>query len=209
MHYEYYNDADPLFVQVLSSEGKSIWDNGGNGKEQYYDSLFKREITREYINKKLTNSYFEESSGKRIYQFCERNARLKSVSELQQQVAAAVRYPLTSLRQYHNGYVLLRCVVEPNGRTSKLEIVKGLDEECDKNIMTYFTMINRFRNWKPGKAQKVQIAQEVIIPILFSIKSFSRQENLYSSNYWNNSWNDQWMRQNMMRPPVISAPNFK
>ncbi len=197
LHYEYSSEADPSFEQVLNPKGESLFDMNGNATEVFYDSLLKREITRTYVGKKLISSCYKDANGKLIYQFCQKNASLVSLSGFQTQIEASLRYPLNALRQYHQGYVLLKCIVEPNGRASSMEIIKGVDAECDKKVMAFFNQINFYKIWKPAKMLKEKVSQEIVVPICFSINSFTREESFYNHNY--TPLHNHMMRQQMMQ----------
>lgn len=46
-----------------------------------------------------------------------------------------VRYPISALKKAIQGLVIVRFTVEPTGRASHIEIVKGLDPACDEEVM--------------------------------------------------------------------------
>ena len=58
-----------------------------------------------------------------------------------------VRYPISALRKAIEGLVIVRFTVEPSGRASAIEIVKGLDPACDDEVIE---AVERAR-FLPGK----------------------------------------------------------
>jgi len=206
IRYEYtIDDKSKFFNKVGSYSGINILNNGVGG-EVFYDTIMSREITREFFNNKLFFSYYNDENGKTIYQKCDKNAKLKSFNMLQSNIEENFIYPKESIKNYNHGYILVRCVVEPSGLVSELEIVKGIDESINKAVLKYLERMKSSKSWKPAKINKEKVTQEVLLPFFFSINGFSRYRNNY---YWNNNM---WMHHhhyhhhNNVPPPNYTPP---
>jgi hypothetical protein len=199
-----------IYDQVNNEQGKSILDENGNGKEIIFDLAQGKEITYEYENHFLENIFYLDKNGEKIYQFCQKNAKLVDLKDLQKSVKDNFNYPAESIEKYHHGYTLVKCIVEPTGLVSEVKLIKGIDVASDSAIIDFLSCLKKQPFWKPGKVDGVNVRQEIIIPIDFSIIDFSAFKNHYY-----NSWqfhnmmfqqqmmmNQQWMNQQMSRVPT-------
>lgn len=199
-----------IYDQVNNEQGKSILDENGNGKEVVFDLVQDREVTYEYKNNFLENIYYLEKNGDKIYQFCQKNAKLTDLKDLQKSVNNNFKYPVESIEKYNHGYAFVKCIVEPTGLVSEVKLIKGVDVACDNGIIEFLSCLKTQAFWKPGKVDGINVKQEIIIPIDFSINGFS----IYKGHY-NNFWqfhnmmfqqqmmmNQQWMNQQMSRVPT-------
>jgi hypothetical protein len=205
-----YEDDRRIYDQVNNEKGESVLDKDGNGKEVFFDLAQKREITYEYIKHFLDNIYYLNKNGEKVYQLCHKNAKLTDLKDLQKSISDNFIYPAESINKYIHGYAMVKCIIEPTGLVSEVQLIKGVDMTCDIAITDFLTCLKTKAYWKPGKVNGVPVQQEIIIPIDFSIISFSAFKNNY-----NNSWqfhqmmfqqqmmnNQQWMNQQMMRVPT-------
>ena len=86
-----------------------------------------------------------------------------------------------------------------------MKVIKGMDAECDSSVLNILSYFKTSKEWNLAKINKEKVAQELIIPIDFSIKGFSR----YRSNY-NNSWMmHQMMQQQMMNMQQPKIPTYR
>ena len=188
-----------IYDQIYDANSNVILNEAGNGKESIYDSINNREITYEYVNHALKNAYYFDSNGRRIFQLCEKNAKLKAFRALQLKLNNEVDYPIKSVKDFNHGYVLVKFIIEPTGLTSNFEIVKSVDSACDSAFLNFISFFKTYKHWKPAQYNKEKVAQELVIPIEFSIISFSRYTN-FSNNFMmmQNSMMQNMMMQNMM-----------
>lgn len=197
---EFYTDnINTRYKQVYTSAGEQILDNSGNGIQHLYDSISVHQLTIEYARYKLTNSYYVDQSGRKVYQKCEKNAEISNLKQFQKQIDKKAGYPLNSIRDYEHGIVLVKCIVEPTGLVSDIQIVKGLNQECDSLILNYFAIMNKEKMWTPAMIAKQKVAQEIVVPVDFAISGFSRYRNNYNY-YW--MMNPNMMRNTMMQPQL-------
>jgi hypothetical protein len=199
-----------IYDQVNNQQGESVLDAEGNGKEVFFDVVQGREITYEYIKYFLENIYYLDKNGEMIYQFCQKNAKFTDLKDLQKSISTNFKYPAEAINKYIHGYALFKCIVEPTGLVSEVQLLKGVDLASDIAITDFLSCLKTKAYWKPGKVNGVFVRQEIVIPIDFSIIGFSAFKNHY-----NNSWHfhqmmfqqqmmnqQQWMNQQMMKVPT-------
>jgi hypothetical protein len=198
---EYYTDyTHTVYKQVYTANGEEIFDNSGNGQQLLYDSVSGRMLTYDYTNYKLRSSYFIDNSGRKVYQKCEKNAEISNLKQFQKQLSKKVEYPLNSIRDYTHGIVLVKCIVEPTGLVSDIQIIKGLNPECDSLIINYLAIMSTEKTWTSAMIAKQKVPQEVVVPVEFAISGFSRYRNNYNY-YW--MQNPYMMHNNLMMNPNL------
>lgn len=196
----YYTDyVNTFYKQAFSINGEELIDDTGNGIQLLYDSITFRQITIEYIKHRLTNAYYTDQYGRKIYLQCEKNAEISNFKQFQKQLTKKVEYPLNSIQNYEHGVVLVKCIIEPTGLVSDIQIIKGLNPECNSLILNNFAQMREEKIWKPAMIAKQKVTQEIVIPVDFAVSGFSRYRNNY--NYF-------WMNQNMMMHNNMMQPQF-
>jgi hypothetical protein len=205
-----FSDDKRIYDQVNNEQGQSVFDKDGNGKEVIFDLVQGREITYEYVKHYLENIYYLDKNGEKIYQFCQKNAKLTDLKDLQKLLKDNFKYPKESIDKYNHGYALVKCIVEPTGFVSEIKLIKGIDSVCDIAITDFLSCLKTQAYWKSGKVDGIFVRQEIIIPIDFSIIGFSSFKNHYYNSWQLNHMmfqqqmmmNQQWMNQQMMRVPT-------
>jgi hypothetical protein len=216
IHYQSkYVDKVPVYTSILNSNGDELLDQKGNGSEKFYDSIRNREITIEYRRRKIVESYYLDNTGKRMYLLCGKNAKNRSLNK---SLESGANYPTSAVINNVHGIVLAKCIIDSLGVLSDIQILKGLDPTCDSFVLSYFRT-NFSRRWRPAKMEGTKVAQELIIPIDFSILPFSRdidnnyyfQKEYHNNGMWNNSnyGNRMWTNPNQFRPPPPKPPNVR
>jgi TonB family protein len=76
-------------------------------------------------------------------------------------------YPYSMLNKKIEGKVMVTFVVDSNGNTTNIRVVKGLDETLDK-VAVY--VVSKFPKWKPGRQRGKPIDVSYTIPVVFSAK---------------------------------------
>lgn len=209
LHYHYEieeEEGERVFKKVFSEQGENKLDVKGNGTEVFEDKILNRKIHREFKRLKLVSSHFTDQDGKAIYQYhSENKSGITGLKTLQSNVNYLDSYPKKSVRKFAHGYVLVRCLIDENGKTDKFEIIKGVDENCNAFVTEFLTdkLLGK-KKWKTLKIDGIKYAQELVLPFDFTIKSFSHYRNHY---YNNNMWwfhhdmmmQQQWHQQQMMQ----------
>jgi hypothetical protein len=209
IHYVYKQSEEEgtVFRKVFSPEGKMLISNLGHGIETFYDSIAGKQITCEYESFKAKNVYYTDAQNRRVYRLCEKNSSLKSRLGLERLLNDVWTYPESSILNGSHGLALVKCIVEPDGLVSDIQLLKGVDGSINSNLNRVFSDFKSEPKWKPGKIGGEEVVQEVVI----SVDCFVQGYSWYRNNYFNNSFfMNQMMRQNMMRPPTpnLPAPRF-
>jgi len=196
-----------IYKEVYNDANVNILNDNGAGNELFEDVVSGKKITYEYENKKLNSAYYTDVNGEKVYQLCENNAEIRKFNSLQKSAKENLTYPLESLHKNVHGFVLLKCIVEPSGLVSELEIIKGLDAASDKATLAFLSCFKTEAYWKPGKIDGKEVKQEIIFPIDFSIVTTSSYRNNYY-NFWflNNMMMMQQQQMMMQQQQMMRVP---
>ena len=88
------------------------------------------------------------------------------MSTFQDYVSDNLTYPTLSLRNKTQGTVEVAFIIEKNGTVGNVEIVKGLDEACNKEAIR---VIKGSPKWEPARHKGQVVRQRVTMPVLFTI----------------------------------------
>lgn len=200
-----FRDKDLYFRQVYDYEGNALLDATGAGLGLFYDSIQQREITYQYINHLLEGVFYFDSKGRKTYQLSSKNAKVMNEKMIRNKLANDFVYPQDLVKAYQHGFVLLKCIIEPTGRVSEVEMVKSLNPVVDAKVLNFFKVFVNAPSWKPAVHNREKVRQELVIPIDFSIIGFSRYRNHY-----NDIWMHQnlWMHHHMMNVVPVAPPSM-
>lgn len=76
-------------------------------------------------------------------------------------------YPESALHERISGKVHLQFVVEADGAVTNATVLRGINEECDKEALRLLTLMPK---WNPGKQNGRAVRVYVILPISFHIE---------------------------------------
>lgn len=103
----------------------------------------------------------------KIYALPEKPAEpIGGLQALFNHVQKNLRYPDRAIRRGIEGRVFVEFVVEKNGKVSQLRILKGIDEECDKEALR---LIRSFAKWKPGEHKGKIVRVKRSFPVMFKL----------------------------------------
>jgi disulfide oxidoreductase YuzD len=193
------------YKKVYNTENINVLNANGSGEESFLDTITGKMFTYEYEKNRLKRAYFKDSNGEKIYLLCENNAEIKRLKKLQKLATEKLIYPLKSIEQNSHGVVLVKCVIESSGLVSDVQLIKGLDSECDKAVLDFLSCFKAEVYWQEAKVDNVAVKQEIILPIDFSINTSSTYRNNYYNSWFfhNMMFQQQQMmmqQQSMMRP---------
>jgi periplasmic protein TonB len=86
---------------------------------------------------------------------------------LMQYLGNKMRYPAAAQKEKVEGLVVVSFVVNPDGKISNAEILKGLGFGTDEEALR---VISNMPAWKPGKQNGRPVAVRYTLPIRFSLK---------------------------------------
>lgn len=171
-----------IYEQVCDSMGKNLLDNEGNGLEVVYDPIENRQVNYNYQRNKLITAYFINSKGEKVYQLCEKNADPRNHALYRIRIKEKTNCPDCCENLFKHGYALAKYTIEPSGWVSNIELIKGIDKGCDDDILNALKSVRNEYQWKPAMVGEVNVKQEVILPINFSVRWFSWSDD-YSVDY--------------------------
>ena len=76
------------------------------------------------------------------------------------------KYPVTALENGIYGRVIISVIVEKDGILSKIEVLKGVDEDLDKEALR---IIKGMPKWEPGMQNGKAVRVKYIIPVSFRL----------------------------------------
>lgn len=206
-HYYKLYKKEIKLAQVYSENGDSLLNSQGNGFESFFDSIGKREITNEFVNRELAKSYYFDSNKRKISLFCDKFAKIKNLKNFQTNIDEINTYPINSVQKFNHGIALVKFIIEKDGTVSDFKIIKSVDQDCDDVINSLFKEMKKEKGWKPAKDFGQNIVQEIVVPIDFSILGFSRYRNNNNNAFMINQMM-MMQQQRMMMNQINMAPRF-
>lgn len=95
------------------------------------------------------------------------------MSELMKWLANNIRYPEKAHKEDIQGRVIVKFVVEKDGKIGETTIVKGVDPELDKEAVR---VVRQMPAWIPGKVKGESVATYFNIPITFKLQDETPKE---------------------------------
>ena len=86
---------------------------------------------------------------------------------LREWVYQYLKYPQAAVRDGVQGTVMVRFVIEQDGKVTGAEVVKGVDEELDAEALK---VVSASPKWKPGKIAGKKVRASVTIPVEFRLE---------------------------------------
>jgi Periplasmic protein TonB, links inner and outer membranes len=214
---EYFPNANPhyiykfkynkvIFDRVLTPEGKDVLDKTGAGKEEVFDSILNRTVTKRYDDHKLVMCAYMNGKDLVMLQ-CDQNARIKSFVSLQSKLKKDVVYPKSALQGNLHGVVLIEFTVDASGNTINFKIAKGLNNDCDEQIRRFLNDPKTKITWSPAKYKDNPFMHEVVVPFYFEISGFTvgNSKSFYFDNWmWRQQWQQQFMQPKIKLPQMPS-----
>lgn len=193
------------YSKVINIEGKDVLDGKGNGVEVIHDSINNRQITRRFISNRLNSSTFQDENKNTILQQGDYNTYIRSVTPFHRRLRKDVKFPEEAFKIYKQGLVLIRFLVDNNGNIKSYNIIKGMGNQFDNQLLTFLGSANSRLKWNIPRFNNQPCFQEIVVPFTFEIQKI-QHVNVY---YHNNNW--MWQQQNMMRtipPPKMVVPTY-
>ena len=81
-----------------------------------------------------------------------------------------IKYPESAVKNGIQGRVIVEFVVDKKGKVTDVQIVKGLDEEIDANVIK---VISASPKWKPAKIRGREVSVRISVPIEFKLTKSS------------------------------------
>lgn len=88
--------------------------------------------------------------------------------DLMQYLGENIKYPEQAVKNKVNGRVVSQFVVKPDGTLTDIKIVKGIDPDCDKEVLR---VLRNMPAWKPGKKEDgTPVLVYYTLPVSFQMK---------------------------------------
>ena len=81
------------------------------------------------------------------------------------QLSQHLKYPQKAIRNGVDGKVYIEFIVNRNGKTSQMKILKGIGSGCDEEAMRVLSIIN----WEPGKQRGRPVNVRMVMPVIFKV----------------------------------------
>jgi protein TonB len=81
-------------------------------------------------------------------------------------VAKEIKYPLNSLRRHVQGNVIVQFIVDTDGSLTQIEVVKGIDKECDEEALRAVASAPRCR---PALTRGRPVRKRMTLPVIFKL----------------------------------------
>ncbi len=116
-----------------------------------------------------TRPVLAQQDADNVYEAVEKPAQPKGgMQAFQDYIGQTLTYPTLSLRNKTEGTVVVSFIVEKKGHVSNVELVKGLDEACNKEAIR---VIKESPKWEPARHKGQVVRQKMTIPLHFKIPS--------------------------------------
>jgi protein TonB len=86
----------------------------------------------------------------------------------------SIIYPETAREKNIQGTVFVTFIVEKNGELSEIEILRGVQEDIDKEAIR---VISTMPNWSPGKKNGKPVRVQCNLPLEFALKGKKKNKN--------------------------------
>ena len=102
-----------------------------------------------------------------LYNQLEIQARYEGGMEnLYKYIGSKLKYPVKARRQGLQGSVYIEFVVDKDGNTTDVKVLKGFNRECDEQALR---LVESADNFIPGKFKGVTTKQRMVLPITFTL----------------------------------------
>jgi protein TonB len=88
--------------------------------------------------------------------------------DLNEFIKKNIMYPKQSRKDQIEGKVYVQFVIEKNGKVTNIKILKGLNEDCNKEVIR---IVDKMPRWKPGEKNNQPVRTFFNLPVKFSLKS--------------------------------------
>jgi len=88
------------------------------------------------------------------------------ISEMMKFLKSKLRYPIRASRRSIEGTVFISFVVDRNNNVTRVEVIKGIDPDCDKEAIRVISMMNA---WTAGIQNKSPVSVKMVLPIKFAV----------------------------------------
>lgn len=165
--YKKYEGKDQLLMEGVYESNKKV------GEWKFY-SKGQLEQTYDFTTKELKYVRKPEYSSKAVVNGTIQDVQLDTPplyvgfkAGLNEELNKVMTYPYQALRMAVEGKVLASVWVTDSGEVSDINIIQGIMDECDKEVITGLTKVEK--NWVAGTKDGSKIKAELFIVIEFKL----------------------------------------
>lgn len=145
--------------RLVKGKRDSIWVGTLNGRHYFQETY--RDGTL------LSGISVDEQGNRYTYQEIEKSASPSDgMHGFYNAIGSRLKYPAQARQRNIQGKVLVEFTVEKDGTLSNINVIEGIDDDCDKEAVR---AVPRSRKWTPAKQRGQLVRQKMIIPIMFSL----------------------------------------
>lgn len=118
----------------------------------------------------LEESLEHDYSRQKIYQSVEVDEEPKfpgGEHKLMEYIADKTVYPQTAIDEGIQGRVFVSFVVEPNGKVTNVEALRGIGGGCDEEAVR---VVKSLPNWEPGIKRGKNVRVAIVVPVKFALE---------------------------------------
>ena len=129
-------------------------------------------VTMEETVKIVTNEYYESAQIPPVFGKCSSDLTGDALQKCSNQnfmryLAANIQYPKAARDAKIEGKVYVSFIIEKDGTPSAVQIMRGLSEECDNEVIRF---VKSMEKWNPGRMNDKPVAVKFTMPILFKLE---------------------------------------
>lgn len=88
-------------------------------------------------------------------------------------IADSLNYPSSAYKRGIEGRVVVRFVIDETGEITDITLLRGIDEECDAEVIR---VVERMPRWEPGKLNGIKVPVYFNLPITFRLNPNSEDQ---------------------------------
>jgi protein TonB len=81
-------------------------------------------------------------------------------------IRSKIHYPASARRMGLEGTVYVSFVIDRDGKVIKVEVIRGLSPDCDKEAARVIALLP---GWNPGRQNDVPVMVRMTLPITFAL----------------------------------------
>jgi len=97
-------------------------------------------------------------------------------AELSKFISENIKYPYSAIKHKIQGRVIVRFIVTKQGTIDKIEVLRSLSPDCDKEAVR---VISYMPKWIPGKQNGVKVSAWFTLPIQFKLDTHQKTTKIY------------------------------
>lgn len=155
-------------IQIWQEDGTPLLVNG-TGESTEINIKRSVEIYSAYVDSMLVEQFeIRKIKGDTIYYHMDELAEyLGGMPAFYKQIGNVMEYPKSARRYGIQGRVYVSFIVNKKGEMEEIEVVKGIDKECDLEAERAVQTLSK--GWKPATKNGQFVKSRMVLPIIFKL----------------------------------------